>query len=103
MAVTRHKQVEKADDGFGEILRLLIAVYYNHQRTPGGLPQKDRVHRLRGGRQPGYGCVAPGADAMQRVLESRMASQVEEQVSNDRMSQGWLIISSQEELEKWQG
>jgi hypothetical protein len=31
---------------------------------------------------------------MQHVLESRMASQVEEQVSNDRMNQGWLIISS---------
>src|ERR1039458_9193355 len=46
MAVIRHKQVEKADDGFGEILRLLIAIYYNYQRTPGGLPQKDRVHRF---------------------------------------------------------
>ena len=94
MSVVSHQQVEKADDGFGEILRLLVAIYYNHQRTPGGLPQKDRVHRLRGGRQPGYGRVAPGADAMQHVLESRMASQVEEQVSNDRMNQGWLIILS---------
>ena len=94
MAVIGHKQVEKADDGFGKIFGLLVAIYYNHQRTPGGLPQKDRVHRFRGGRQPGNGCVAPGADAMQHLLESRMASQLEEQVSYDGMNQGWLIILS---------
>ena len=52
MAVIGHKQVEKTDDGFGEIFRLLIAIYYNHQRTPDGLPQKDRVHGFRSGRQP---------------------------------------------------
>ena len=88
IAVIGHQQAEKAVDGLGEIFGLLVAIYYNDQRTSGGLPEQDRVHRLRGGRQPGQRCIAAGANAMQHFLESRMASQVEEQVSNDRMNQG---------------
>ena len=91
MAVIGHEQVEKAVDGFEKVLGLLIAIYYNYQGTSGGLPQEYGVDRLRGGRQPGQGCVAAGADAMQHLLESWMACQVDEQVSNDRMNQGWLI------------
>src|SRR5450432_347296 len=94
MAIVSHQQVEEAGDGFGQVFGLLIAIYYNDQGTSGGLPQKDGVHRLRGGRQAGEGCVAAGADAMQHVLEIRMASQAEEQVSNDRMNQGWLVVLS---------
>src|SRR5438045_5286194 len=84
-----HQQGEETVDGFGEIFGLFVAVYYNDERSPGGLPQQDGVHRFGGGRQSGYGGVAAGTDAVQHVLESRMASQVEEQVSNDRMNQGW--------------
>src|SRR5664280_689093 len=94
MAIIGHEQVEETGDGFGEVFGLFVAIYYNDQRTPGGLPEEDGVHRLRGGRQAGEGCVAAGADAMQHLLKSRMASQVEEQVSYDRMNQGWLIILS---------
>ena len=94
MAIIGHEQVEKASDGFGKVLGLLIAIYYNDQGTPSGLPQEDGIHRLRGGRQPGQGCVAAAADGMQHFLESWVACQVDEQVSNDRMNQGWLIIPS---------
>src|ERR1035438_7385594 len=38
VAIIGHKQVEKAIDGFGKVLGLFIAIYYNHQGTPGGLP-----------------------------------------------------------------
>src|ERR1035437_10594908 len=94
MAVIGHEQVEKAVDGFEKVLGLLIAIYYNYQGTSGGLPQEYGLNRLRGGRQPGQGCVAAGAAAMQHFLESWMACQVDEQVSNDRMNQGWLINPS---------
>ena len=88
MAIVGHQQVEEAVDGFGERFGLFVAIYHNDQRPSGGLPQQDGVQRLGGGRQSGNGCVAAGADAVQHFLESRMASQVEEQVSNGRMNQG---------------
>ena len=88
IAIFRHQQVEKAVDRFGKIFGLLITIYYNDYRPPGGLPKQDGVHCLRSSRQSGNGCVAAGADAVQHFLESRMTSQVEEQISNDRMNQG---------------
>ena len=94
MPIIGQQQVEEAGDGFEKVFGLFVAIYYNYQRTPCGSSQKHRVHRLRGGRQPGEGRVSPSADAMQYVLEPGMASQFEEQVSYDRMNQGWLIISS---------
>lgn len=94
MAIFGHQQAEEAVNRFGKVFRLFVAIYYNNQRTSCGLPQEDRIHSLRGSRQPGKGCVAAGADALQHVLESRVTAQVEEQVSNNRMNQGWLIIPS---------
>jgi hypothetical protein len=94
MAIVGHQQVEKAVDGFGEVLGLFIAIYYNGQGTSGGLPKEDGVHRLCGGGEPGQGRIAAGADALQHLLESWMACQVDEQVSNNRMNQGWLISPS---------
>src|ERR1039457_4494190 len=94
VAIFGHQQVEKAADGLGKVFSLFIAIDYNHHGTPSGLPEEDGVNRFRGGRQSGEGSVATAADAMQYVLESGMASQVEEQISNDRMNQGWLIILS---------
>jgi len=88
MAIFRHQQVEEAVHCLGEIFGLFIAIYYNDQRPSGGLPEQDGVNCLRSRRQPGNGCIAAGADAVQHVLESGVTSQVEEQVSNDRMNQG---------------
>ena len=88
MSVIRHQQAEKTVDGVGKVLGLLIAIYHNYERASGGLPEKHGIHRLRRGRQPRQRRVAAGADAVQHFLESRMASQVEEQVSNNRMNQG---------------
>src|ERR1019366_9573032 len=53
MAIIGQEQVEETGDGFGEVFGLFVAIYYNDQRTPGGLPEEDGVHRLRGGRQAG--------------------------------------------------
>ena len=89
VAIFGHQQGEEGVDGLGESFGLFVAVYYNDQRSPGGLPQQDGVDRFGGGRQTGYGGVAAGTHAVQHVLETRMASQIEEQVSNDRMNQGW--------------
>ncbi len=78
VAIVRHEQGEEGIDGFGEGFGLLVAVYYNDQGPPGGLPQQDGIQRFGGGRQPGERSVAAGTHAVQHVLETRMAAQIEE-------------------------
>ena len=77
MAVIGHKQVEKTDDGFGEIFRLLIAIYYNCQRPLRGLPQEHGVKRFGSRGKAGQAGVAASVYAAQQLLESRMASQIQ--------------------------
>jgi hypothetical protein len=38
VAIIGHEQVEKAADSLGKVFSLFVAIYYNDQGTPGGLP-----------------------------------------------------------------
>jgi len=43
------QEVEEGVDGLGQGFGLAIAIYYNDQRTAGGLSQKDRINGLSSG------------------------------------------------------
>ena len=92
--VVGHEQGEERVDGFGERFGLLVAIYYNDQRTAGGLPEQHGVQRLGGGGEAGKGRVLARADAAQHVLEARMPAQVQEEIANNWMDQGWRILST---------
>jgi hypothetical protein len=75
-------------DRFRKCFSLPIAIYYYYQRTPGGLPQENRIERLRGGGKAGKGCTIAQGDAANGILKGRMLAQVQKEVSNGRMDQG---------------
>ena len=95
-AIVRRQQVEERVDGLGERFGLLVAIYYNYQRTvrmPATAAPSRAPWRWWSGRRARRAAAAR-ADAAQRILKARMPAQVQKQISNGRMDQGWLRIIS---------
>ena len=86
--VFRDDQLEESLDGLGERFRLLVAIYYDYQRTPSSLPKEDRVGGLGGGSETGNGAVASGVERAESLLEGGVARQIQKYVSNGGMDQG---------------
>jgi hypothetical protein len=82
------QQSEESVDRFRQLFRLSITIYYYYKRTPGGLPQKNRIESFRGGGQARKGRAIARGNAANSILKGRMLAQVQKEVSNGRMDQG---------------
>ena len=66
-AISRSQQREKRLQRLGERLGLLVAIYYNNQRTVRVCHKKDRIDRFSSGGQAGNGDIAASREAAQQL------------------------------------
>src|SRR5947209_1769672 len=92
-AILRRQQIEEGGDGFEQRLRLLVSVNYYNDWISGELPQQDRIERLSGKGQARDGRLPSGGKPAQRLLKAGMLSQLQKQVSNSGVNQGWSDFS----------